>query len=119
MQGRFEVSLTPFDDGLIIAARDVTEAKQVQEALQASEKRFRTVLDAMMDPFFILGPVRDDQGQIVELEYRYVNQAAMGLYQMPWQDIVGHGLLELFPPPANSESSMPMLSRSRPGPRPG
>ena len=95
--GRFEVSLTPFDEGLIVTARDVSEAKQVQEALQASEKRFRSALDAMMDPFFILGPVRDDQGQIVELEYRYVNQAAMGLYQMPWQDIVGHGLLELFP----------------------
>ena len=97
MTGRFEVSLTPFDGGLSVTARDVSEAKQVQEALQASEKRFRSALDAMMDPFFILGPVRDEQGQIVELEYRYVNQAAMGLYQMPWQDIVGHGLLELFP----------------------
>ena len=62
-----------------------------------SEERFRTAADALMDPFFIFGPVRDGQGKIVELEYRYVNQAALQLYQMPLQDIIGHGLLELFP----------------------
>ena len=76
VKGLFEVSLTPGDEGLIISARDVSEARQAQEALQASEKRFRSALDALMDPFFILGPVRDDQGKIVELEYRYVNRAA-------------------------------------------
>jgi len=97
VKGLFEVSLTPGDEGLIISARDVSEARQAQEALQASEKRFRSALDALMDPFFILGPVRDDQGKIVELEYRYVNRAAERLYQMPRQDIVGHGLTELFP----------------------
>ena len=93
----FDIRATRLGDGFLQNFRDVTERYRLQQELAASEKRFRSALDAMMDPFFILGPVRDDQGQIVELEYRYVNQAAMGLYQMPWQDIVGHGLLELFP----------------------
>ena len=78
-------------------SRDVTERHRSQQALATSEKRFRSAVNAMIDPFFILGPVRDDQGQIVELEYRYVNQAAVRLYQMPGQDIIGHGVLELFP----------------------
>ena len=75
----------------------MTERYRAQQDLAASEERFRTAVNALMDPFFILGPVRDDQGQVVELEYRYANQAALQLYQMPWQDVVGHGQLELFP----------------------
>ncbi len=92
----FDIRATKLGDGFLQNFRDVTERYRTQQDL-ASEKRFRSALDAMMDPFFIFAPVRDDQGQIVELEYRYVNQAAVQLYQMPRQDIVGHGLLELFP----------------------
>ena len=95
--GSFELAVTPADEGLIVTARDVSEARRAQEALEASENRFRTAADALMDPFFIFGPVRDGQGTIVDLEYRYVNQAALQLYQMPLQDIIGHRLLELFP----------------------
>ena len=93
----FDIRATRLGDGFLQNFRDVTERYRAQQDLAASEKRFRTAIDAMMDPFFILGPVRDGQGKIVDLEYRYVNQAALQLYQMPLHDIIGHGLLELFP----------------------
>ena len=93
----FDIRMTRLGDGFLENFRDVTERYRVQQDLAASEKRFRSAVDALMDPFFIFGPVRDGQGKIVDLEYRYVNQAAERLYQMPRQDIVGHGLLELFP----------------------
>ena len=93
----FDIRATRLGDGFLQNFRDVTERYRTQQELAASEMRFRSAVDAVMDPFFMFRPVRGDQGQIVELEYRYVNQAAMRLYQMPWQDIVGHGMLELFP----------------------
>ncbi|MGP0021897.1 MAG: PAS domain-containing protein [Streptosporangiaceae bacterium] len=93
----FDIRATRLGDGFLQNFRDVTDRYRTQQDLAASEKRFRSALDALMDPFFVLGPVRDGQGQIVDLEYRYVNQATERLYQMPSQDIIGHGLLELFP----------------------
>jgi len=93
----FDIRATRLGDGFLQNFRDVTDRHRVQRDLATSEKRFRSALDAIMDPFSIFAPVRDDQGKIVELEYRYVNRAAERLHQMPWQDIVGHGLLELFP----------------------
>ena len=115
----FDIRATRLGDGFLQNFRDVTERYRTQQDLPASQKRFLLAIDAPLDPFFIFGLVRDDQGQIVELAYRYVNQAALRLYQMPWQDVVGHGRSSCFPPCASSGSGTPMLRRSRPGPRPG
>jgi PAS domain S-box-containing protein len=48
-------------------------------------------------PAFIMDPVRDAAGAITELTYSFVNDAALSLYRMSIEDVVGHGLLELFP----------------------
>jgi diguanylate cyclase (GGDEF)-like protein/PAS domain S-box-containing protein len=48
-------------------------------------------------PGFLMTPVLDDSGTIVELVYRFINDAALRLYGMERDDVVGHGLLELFP----------------------
>ncbi len=48
-------------------------------------------------PGFIMTPVRNRSGTIVELTYAFINDAAQGLYGMTSNDVVGHGLLELFP----------------------
>jgi signal transduction histidine kinase len=93
----FDIRATRLGDGFLQNLRDVTDRYRAQQDLVASEKRFRSAVDVQLDPLFIFGPVRDDQGQIVELTYRYINRAGLRLYQLPWQDVVGHGLLELFP----------------------
>lgn len=48
-------------------------------------------------PAFVMNPVRDDSGTIVELVYAFINDAALKLYGMARDDVVGRGLLELFP----------------------
>jgi|GEM_PF-710605 len=48
-------------------------------------------------PAFLMTPVRDDSGTIVELVYALINDAALRLYGMEREDVVGRGLLELFP----------------------
>src|SRR5271166_934173 len=93
----FDIRATRVGDGFLQNFRDVTERYRMRLDLEASEGRFRSAVDAMLYPFFILAPVRDDRGRIVELEYRYVNQAALRLYGMSEREVVGHGQLELFP----------------------
>jgi PAS domain S-box-containing protein len=93
----FDIRAVRLGDGFLQSFRDVTGLHRAQQGLADSEDRFRTAVNAMIEPFFIQVPVRDEQGRIVELEYQYVNQAAERLLQMPAQDIVGHGQLELFP----------------------
>ena len=58
VKGHFEVSLTPGDEGLIISARDVSEARQAREALRASEERFRTSVEALQDGFAVFSAIR-------------------------------------------------------------
>lgn len=48
-------------------------------------------------PAFVMTPVRDGSGAIIELLYAFINDAALRLYGMERDDVVGHGLLELFP----------------------
>ncbi len=48
-------------------------------------------------PAFVMTPIRDDSGTIVELVYAFINDAALELYGTARDDVVGRGLLELFP----------------------
>jgi len=48
-------------------------------------------------PAFLMTPLRDGSGTIVELVYAFINDAALTLYGMDRDEVVGHGLLELFP----------------------
>jgi signal transduction histidine kinase len=92
-----DVRTTRLGDGFLQNFRDATGRFRMQEDLAASERRFRSAVDALLDPFFMLSPVRDDEGEVVELEYRYVNRAALKLLGIPESAVVGHGQLELFP----------------------
>ncbi len=92
-----DIRATRVGDGFLQTFRDVTERQRMQEALAASEKRFRSAVHAVGCPFFILAPVRQDDGRIIELEYKYLNRAALQLYGVSEPEVIGHGLLELFP----------------------
>lgn len=50
-----------------------------------------------LHPVFIVSPARDESGAIVDLVYDFINDAALALYGMAREDVLGHGLLELFP----------------------
>ena len=97
MAGLFELSVTPGDEGLLVAARDVSEARQAQEALRASEERFRTSVEALPDGFAVFSAIHDSTGAVADFRYEYINDAGCRMDQRSREDTVGHTIAELFP----------------------
>jgi diguanylate cyclase (GGDEF)-like protein/PAS domain S-box-containing protein len=50
---------------------------QSQAAAQHDRERLRAVMDAMIDPHFLIAPLRDDSGAIVDFEHVDANTAAL------------------------------------------
>ena len=57
----------------------------------------QTAFEALNEPLFVFQAVRDDQGEIVDLRYVYLNAAAAQMYHRTPEEVLGHGLRELFP----------------------
>jgi PAS domain S-box-containing protein len=81
--------------GLSVYFRDITERKDAESALSASENRYRTLFESIEDGFCIVEVLLDDQG--APADYRFVEtnpafSAATGLV-----GAVGHTALDLVP----------------------
>jgi PAS domain S-box-containing protein len=64
---------------------------------RGSTVEWASVLAALPDPLFIMEAVRDPGGTVVELTYKFLNEAAARLYGKSVDEVVGHGQCELFP----------------------
>jgi len=97
--GRLPVELKIGSTGTsaTLIVRDVSERERAEEALRASEERFRTSLDTMLDCFGIYSAVRDERGQIADFRCEYVNEAACELIGLSSEQQVGHRLSEYVP----------------------
>ena len=95
--GRIEVSITvsPVRDasgkliGASTIARDITERKQMQEQLRASEKRFRALIEKSSDSFVLI----DTKGMLL-----YVSPSTTGLLGYTYNELVGHSAFERIHP---------------------
>src|SRR3954464_6408017 len=54
-------------------------------------------LEAIDEACFRMGAVRDAAGRIADFEYQYCNRAALTLLDRRREEVIGRGLLELFP----------------------
>ncbi|CAM3118453.1 PAS domain S-box protein [Rariglobus hedericola] len=89
-----DTTIVPFvgDDGkphqYVAIRADITEKKRGEMALRASEQRFRSTLDNLMEGAQILG--RD-------WSYLYMNAAAAGHNRKPAASMIGQTIMECFP----------------------
>lgn len=68
-----------------------------RNAAREAEETLRGVIDSLLDPWVLLGAVRDPSGAIVDFEYRDANEAACRENRLTWDELVGTRLLTLFP----------------------
>jgi diguanylate cyclase (GGDEF)-like protein len=74
-------------------ARLAAARVQAREA----EETLRGVIDSLLDPWVLLGAVRDGSGVIVDFEFRDANEAACRANRRSWDSLVGSSLLDLLP----------------------
>jgi PAS domain S-box-containing protein len=72
----------------LILANDVTEKKQAEEKLVASEKQFHLALDTMLEGVQIIG---------FDWRYIYVNDAMAKHGRYRKEELIGHTVMEMYP----------------------
>jgi diguanylate cyclase (GGDEF)-like protein/PAS domain S-box-containing protein len=88
-QGQFSGAL-----GMIT---DITERKQMEEALQKSNENFKVVQELSLAAFTILRSIRDEQRRIADFEWTYANPMAGQILKHPPEQLIGQRLLEILP----------------------
>lgn len=81
--------------GAIVVMEDVTQQKQAEAALGASEARYRTLFEAIDEGYCVLRLLRDATGRIADLTIVDANPAFarhVGL-----SDVIGRSVFELIP----------------------
>jgi PAS domain S-box-containing protein len=84
-----ELRAFPSPDGLALYARDITDRRQREVALQVSQARLQAILDHTPAAVFL----KDRDGR-----YVYANPAALQVLDMPPQQVIGRSDDQLFPP---------------------
>jgi PAS domain S-box-containing protein len=72
----------------LILANDVTEKKEAEEKLIASEKQFHVALDTMLEGVQIIG---------FDWRYIYVNDAMAKHGKYNKEELIGHTVMEMYP----------------------
>ena len=70
---------------------------RLRQKLHASEERFRTSVENMLDCFGIYSAIRNDTGEIVDFHVDYVNAAACEFCRMSQEEQQNKGLCEILP----------------------
>ncbi|MEI6045887.1 MAG: PAS domain S-box protein [Chloroflexota bacterium] len=88
------LTISPIKDkaGTIIAAstiaRDITERKQSQQALEESKRHIHNILESISDAFYALD---------ADARFTYVNNEAEKLWGISHEELVGKVIWEVFP----------------------
>lgn len=85
----FEVSAYPYDGGLSVYFRDITERKLAQIQLNESEKRYSELFRLNPHPIWVFEPDT--------LKFVQVNQAAVNLYEYSEEEFLNLTVLDMRP----------------------
>jgi PAS domain S-box-containing protein len=80
---------------LIGVVRDISERKNFNKKLLASEKKYRTLFETMFHGFLVIKPVWDKNGQYKDAVYMDVNPAYLSIVNKEAHEVVGRKLSEV------------------------
>ncbi len=76
---------------------DITDRKQAEEALRASEERYRTLFESMAEGFALHEVIDDEQGRPCDYRFLEVNPAFGRLTGLDVRSILGRTVREVIP----------------------
>lgn len=92
------VRFPPYDQNLVRASViDLSEKKRIEAALQISNERYRSAIEASLDAFYLLESVRNEVGDISDFRILEVNENAAVQMSMPREKLIGTLICEQFP----------------------
>ena len=83
--------------GLAAGLRLVDDLVHERERAQAGERQIQQILDSMLDPHLVFQAVRDDQGELVDIECVRANATACRVLRIDEKDLVGKRILTWHP----------------------
>jgi PAS domain S-box-containing protein len=103
--GEMRVVETEWEDepALLATIRDVTERKQMEEALAASEARLRVVFESSLDAMLVL----DDNAVYVD-----ANPAACDMFKLDRANCLGHSLADFMADPTGFKQLWRAITRA-------
>ena len=93
--GWFVQSIVKLEDGCLLSTLEISERKRAEEAMRASEEKYRTLFESIGEGFVLLDIVFDDRGRAVDLVFRDANPAFV--QQTGLQDVIGKSVRDTLP----------------------
>lgn len=97
LKGWYRLEGTPLGDGMLLTLTEITDRKEAELAVERQRELLDRVLNSATDAIIAFGPLRDEQGRIVDFEYLFQNTANEQYTRLPNEEVQGLRMLDLFP----------------------
>ncbi|MBC7891531.1 MAG: PAS domain-containing protein, partial [Sphingobacteriaceae bacterium] len=97
LKGWFSFIVTKHGTGLVTVINDISERKRAELHQIELARQLQVILDYTPIGVALMNAVRDQAGDLVDLEWKLVNNSTARTVLLPGQNMIGKRLLELFP----------------------
>lgn len=87
----------PSKSRVLVSWRDIDSLMRNTRFAERDLARLRKIMDAALDPWMVLGPLRDEHGHVTDFVIEDVNAGAAEYLRWPRERLLGSRLLEEFP----------------------
>jgi PAS domain S-box-containing protein len=92
-----DVTVSKKYEGIIITARDITEAKQAQLALEQQTRLLQTIVEHLPAGLALFQPVRNEDAEITDFRYALTNPINARTVGFSVEQLTNRLLLDFFP----------------------